>query len=1022
MQEVAMRKIFDKHSFFVHPMIIWLLSSALLIAVFLFWAIRPENADRARAGVLYASRIDNRPPVALNGEWEYYDRQFLFPSDFSGNTDHLSEKKYRTLPGARPSAYGYGTYRLTFSFLSSEALYSLRLTGIQSAARIYIDGKLLSDIGFTSSLEASSETSKDSQYIVFPLNIMRRSHEMIIHVSNFSNYPSGIMNPIYFGTQIDGYRFSSQFKFSESVGLISVCLLIIFLIFILFFKIQIRSTLHLLLFTIMLAFQLIYSSNELLTQPIGSRIYLLLARFNIFSFGLMGLCMVLLAGQNCYSQKILYKTLKIYYYVLPALLCFTVLCPNKHLLYAKILANIYLAMSFLHACTILVIEVRNRSYGALMLLLSLTFCSCYFSLQFFNSKGIVNANAYNCIYIFLLVAYAASQLAYVSLQVSRIYAGNARLAQRMAVADKLKSEFISAASHELRTPLHGILNIIESAASRLEQPDRAKEQLLMALNLARKMNSVIDDLYGFYSSSGQLNTNLKPINLDIEVNAAIEVFHYTSGNSKLALINNLSPDALWVNADESCLWEILNNIIGNAVKYTEAGSVTITSRQADGKIYVSVTDTGMGIPDTNTNRIFDKSVRLENASQKVEGLGYGLYLVRQLVERMNGKIYVEWSVPGKGTCITFYLEACDLRMINQENTAKQFLDHTDQNYLETFSGTSASLLVVDDNEDNLNIIRTLFEDCCFSMDLVQSAEKALDLLDKHSYDIIILDVMMPEMSGFELCQTIRKRYSHFELPILLLTACDSTEEILTGFWSGANDYVIKPADRIELRTRVFSLVTLKQSVNAALENEMLFLQAQIRPHFLYNAFNTISAVALTDGPKASDLIDDLAIYLRGCFNSDVSQGFVPIETELGIVDSYVRIEQARFGRRLQFVSVVETTDSFFLPPLTIQPLVENSIRHATLDSYADIEIHLSITEDTQFIHITIQDNGKGIEPSTISELMDDCPARRTGGIGLSNVNRRLKLHYGIPLKVHTTPNEGTHILIKIPKAYMSGKK
>lgn len=281
---------------------------------------------------------------------------------------------------------------------------------------------------------------------------------------------------------------------------------------------------------------------------------------------------------------------------------------------------------------------------------------------------------------------------------------------------------------------------------------------------------------------------------------------------------------------------------------------------------------------------------------------------------------------------------------------------------------------------------------------------------------------MPETSGFELCRTIRERYSHFELPVLLLTACDSTEEILTGFWSGANDYVVKPADRTELRTRVFSLVTLKQSANAALENEMLFLQAQIRPHFLYNAFNTISAVALTDGPKASDLIDDLAIYLRGCFNSDVSQGLIPIETELGIVDSYVRIEQARFGKRLQFVSAVETSCSFFLPPLTIQPLVENSIRHATLDNYADIEIRLSIAENLQFIYITIRDNGKGIEPSTISELMDDCPSRRTGGIGLNNVNRRLKLHYGIPLEVHTTPKDGTRILIKIPKTHIYGKK
>lgn len=1009
-----MKKISGKYSFYIHPLFIWLLSFISIIAIFRFWAIHPENASHAQAGTLYASHIDNRPPVALNGEWEYYDNQFLFPSDFSTNADLIHTAQYRTLPGTRPSAYGYGTYRLTFSFLSTETLYSLRLTGIQSTARIYVDGQLLSDIGFTSSLEASSEAAKDSQYIVFPLDIMKRSHEIIIHVSNFSSYSSGITSPIYFGTQINGYRLSSQFKFAESVGLMSVGILIIFLIFILFFKIQIESTLYLLLCSIMLAFQLIYSGNELLVWPIRSWAYLLLARLHIFSLGLIGLGMILLAGQNNYSQRILQKSLVVYRFSLPVLLGFTILCPNNYLLHARILINIYLAAAFFHAGIILFREVWNRSYSALMLLLSLIFCCGYFALQSANSKGIVTADAYNSTYIFLLVAYAASQLAYVALQVSKIYAGNARLAQRMIVTDKLKSEFISAASHELRTPLHGILNIIQSAQSRLDQPNFAGEQLHLALTLARKMSSVIDDLYGFYSSSRQLCGSLKPINLDIEVNAVIEVFHYTSHNSRVTLVNQLSPDALWVNADESSLWEILNNIVGNAVKYTETGSITITSRQTDGKIYISVTDTGIGMSDKDMSHIFDKSVRLENAVQKAGGIGYGLYLVRQLVERMNGEIYVEWSVPGKGTCITFSLEACDLRLIDQENTAGQFRDHADEKYLETFCGSSASLLVVDDNEDNLHIIRTLFEDCSFSMDLVQNAREALDLLDSFSYDIIILDVMMSEMSGFELCQTIRKRYSHFDLPILLLTACDSTEEILTGFWSGANDYVIKPADRIELRTRVFSLITLKQSANAALKNEMLFLQAQIRPHFLYNAFNTISAVALTDGPKASDLIDDLAIYLRGCFGSDVNQDLVPVQAELDIVNSYVRIEQARFGKRLRFISARDTLRSFFLPPLTIQPLVENSIRHATLDSYKDIEIKLTFTEDTEFIYITLQDNGGGIESSTISELMDDTLNQHTGGIGLSNVNRRLKLHYGIPLEIHSSPEKGTRILIRIP--------
>lgn len=1005
------------HSRKLSPFQIWILSSALLIAVFCLFIITPQNAKKARNGVLYASHIENRPPVALNGEWEYYDNQFLFPSDFSLISETEPVLGYRTLPGTLPSTYGYGTYRLTFTFLGPVNLYSLRLTGVQGAARIYVDGTLLSDVGFTSSLKASSEASKDNQYIVFPLDIMRRSHEIIIHVSNFSNYCSGITSPIYFGTQIDGYRLSSQFKFAESVGLMSVGVLVILLVFILIFRIQMGNMLYLLLFTLTLIFHLVYSSNDLLTQPIHSWVYLLLTRFYIASLGLIGFFMILLAGQNFYTPGILWKTLRLHRLIFPVFLILTAVCANGQLPFMKVLMGIYFILCFLHSSAILLIKIWNKSYGALMQLLALTFCSSYFALQYFNSRGMVTAASYSNSYIFLLVAYVASQLAYVALQVSRIYTGNARLAHRMVVADKLKSEFISATSHELRTPLHGIINIIESAGSKLEQPDIAREELHLALTLARRMNSVIHDLYGFYSSSERLDTGLKPVNLDIEVNAVIEVFHYISNNSRLILKNNLSSDALWVNADESRLWEILNNIIGNSVKYTETGTITITSKHVENQIYVSVTDTGIGMSPKEINRIFDKSVRLEDAEKKAGGIGYGLYLVRQLIEQMNGSIFVEWTKPGQGTCITFCLEACDFRLDGKETTAAEQSAHASsagQNYLEDFYGTSASLLVVDDNEDNLNIIRTIFEDCSFSIDCVQNAPEALQLMNKHTYDIIILDVMMPEMNGFEMCQIVRKRYSHFELPVLLLTACDSTEEILTGFWSGANDYVVKPADRIELRTRVFSLITLRQSVKSALDNEMMFLQAQIRPHFLYNAFNTISAIALTDGLQASGLIDDLANYLRGCFGKDGNQDMVPIETELGIVSSYVRIEQARFGKRLQFVSTLKTDQSFYLPPFTIQPLVENSIRHATLDSYENINIQLFIAEYDQFIHIILQDNGNGIEPSKVADLLSGEQNDKKSGIGLRNVNRRLKLHYGIPLEIQASPGTGTKILIKIP--------
>ena len=998
------------------PFQIWILSFLLLGAVFFLFIIDPSESTRAKSGILNASHIDNKLPVALNGEWEYYDGQFLFPSDFSSSSKDKIRAEYRTLPGTLPANYGYGTYRLNFTFLSTAELYSIRLSGVQGTARVYVDGLLIADVGFTSSLKESSESSKDNQYIVFPLDIMRRSHEIIIQTSNFSNYCFGITSPVYFGTQIDGYRLSSQFKFAESVGLMSVSVLAILLVFILVFRIQMGNMLYLLLFTITLLFHLVYSSNDLLTQPVQSWSYLLLTRLYIICFGLIGFFITRLAGHNENASGILYKLMRLHRLLLPMLVCISLACPNNCLPLMKMLLGIYFLLSIVHASITLAIRIYTKSYSALMQMLALCFCGSYFLLQYLNSRGMVTPVSYTYSYIFLLVAYVTSELAYVALQVSRIYTGNARLAHRMVVADKLKSEFISATSHELRTPLHGIINIIESACSRLDDPDTAKDELTLALTLTRRMNSVIHDLYGFYSTSERLDTGLRPVNLDIEVNAVIEVFHYTVNNDRLTLKNRLSPDALWVNADESRLWEVLNNIIGNSVKYTDAGTVTITSKREDNKIYLSVTDTGIGMSAREMNRIFDKSVRLEDAAKRTGGTGYGLYLAKQLVEQMNGSIYVEWVKPEIGTSITFCLDACDPKNECAETTAADQSDEISEgrNFLENFHGDNASMLVVDDNLDNLNIIRTIFDDCSFSIDCVQNASDALRLMDKHTYDIIILDVMMPDMSGFEMCQTVRKRYSHFELPVLLLTACDSTEEILTGFWSGANDYVVKPADRIELRTRVFSLITLRQSVKAALENEMLFLQAQIRPHFLYNAFNTISAVALTDGLKASSLIDDLAAYLRGCFGKDMDNDLVTIETELGIVNSYVRIEQARFGNRLHFIQEIQTDKSFFLPPLTVQPLVENAIRHATLGHYGDIQLKLTVMKCGDSIHIIVKDNGNGMEASKISSLLNADQNDKTSGIGLKNVNRRLNLHYGIPLEIRTSPGNGTEILIRIP--------
>src|SRR5699024_3869871 len=122
---------------------------------------------------------------------------------------------------------------------------------------------------------------------------------------------------------------------------------------------------------------------------------------------------------------------------------------------------------------------------------------------------------------------------------------------------------------------------------------------------------------------------------------------------------------------------------------------------------------------------------------------------------------------------------------------------------------------------------------------VTSSERALEYIDTGEWDLVITDVMMPNMSGYELTETLRKQFSISELPILLLTARNQTEDIYTGFLAGANDYVAKPVDRVELQSRVAALTCLKQSVKEQLRIEAAWLQAQIQPHFLFNTINTI---------------------------------------------------------------------------------------------------------------------------------------------------------------------------------------
>ena len=218
---------------------------------------------------------------------------------------------------------------------------------------------------------------------------------------------------------------------------------------------------------------------------------------------------------------------------------------------------------------------------------------------------------------------------------------------------------------------------------------------------------------------------------------------------------------------------------------------------------------------------------------------------------------------------------------------------------------------------------------------------------------------------------------------------------------------------MELAYRIWSLTTLKRSVNERLRMEAAYLQAQIHPHFLFNTLNSIMALSEMDIERMRNLAGAFASYLRISFDFLSAGKLVSLSHELELVRAYLYIEQERFEERLSIRWEIDPDINLFLPPLTIQPLVENAVTHGVLRQAKGGTVRIRITRQVHATLIEVKDDGIGMEEEMVLHLLD--PAwKHKRGIGLFNTNRRLTQLYGKGLSIHSKPGEGTSVSFVIP--------
>ncbi|WP_062063460.1 two-component regulator propeller domain-containing protein [Cellvibrio sp. OA-2007] len=389
--------------------------------------------------------------------------------------------------------------------------------------------------------------------------------------------------------------------------------------------------------------------------------------------------------------------------------------------------------------------------------------------------------------------------------------------RRLQQVDKLKDEFLANTSHELRTPLNGIIGLAESLLDGLNGPlpSHTRYSLQLIAASGKRLSTLVNDILDFAKLKNQgVSLHKKAVDLRVLVDIVITLSRPLVGNKPITLNNQVPENLPAAYADEDRLLQILHNLIGNAVKFTHEGSINIYAELKDEEIWMHIADTGIGIAPEQLAIIFQPFHQVDGRAERVYGgTGLGLSISKQLVELHGGVLRVQ-SNSGQGSVFSFSLpmslklpvtantdDTTHEQVVDFVETPTQQLNEARQfDNDQTYQG---HILVVDDDSVNRLVLVNHLALRNYRVTEAASGEEALALVQEHGdIDLVLLDIMMPKMSGYETCKRLRESYRTYELPIIFLTARSQTQDLVMGFEVGANDYLIKPITKEELLARV----------------------------------------------------------------------------------------------------------------------------------------------------------------------------------------------------------------------------
>ncbi|ESA38809.1 hypothetical protein N836_30240 [Leptolyngbya sp. Heron Island J] len=381
--------------------------------------------------------------------------------------------------------------------------------------------------------------------------------------------------------------------------------------------------------------------------------------------------------------------------------------------------------------------------------------------------------------------------------------------------DQMKTDFISTVSHELRTPLTSVLGFAKLIQKKLEdlvlpavqvetkKTERAvrqvRENLGIIVSEGERLTSLINDVLDISKiEAGKIEWNMEPIAVAEIVERAIAATSVLAENSGLEIIQDIEPGLPAVLCDRNRLIQVLINLLSNAIKFTPKGSITCFVRRQDAEISISVIDTGIGLAADDLEKVFEKFTQVGKImTDKPKGTGLGLPICKQIIEHHGGRIWAE-SALGQGSTFTVTLPLNNLIApqpdnINLRALVQQLKEKVQLSVASTTAADTSqkTILVVDDEPHIRQLLRQELETAGYRVQIAQDGMDALNQIKMTPPDLIILDMMMPNINGFDLTAVLKNNPTTMTIPIIVVSIVQDQER---GYRLGVDRYLSKPID------------------------------------------------------------------------------------------------------------------------------------------------------------------------------------------------------------------------------------